>query len=129
MAKTEKQRLDILLVEQGLAESREKAQALIMAGLVFTKDQKLTKSGHRIDTATPLTVKGKGHPYVSRGGVKLAGALDHFQNWMQAVLWRLMSGLALAVLQMFCYGVVLKKYMPLMLVMASWIGHCGMMIG
>lgn len=80
MAKTKKQRLDILLVEQGLAESREKAQALIMAGLVFTKDQKLTKSGHRIDTATPLTVKGKGHPYVSRGGVKLAGALDHFSE-------------------------------------------------
>jgi 23S rRNA (cytidine1920-2'-O)/16S rRNA (cytidine1409-2'-O)-methyltransferase len=78
MAKLEKQRVDILLVEQGLAESREKAQALIMAGLVYAKDQKLTKAGHRIDAATDLTVKGKDHPYVSRGGVKLAGAFDHF---------------------------------------------------
>lgn len=78
MAKLEKQRLDILLVEKGLAESREKAQALIMAGLVFTKDQKLTKAGHRIDITSQLSIKGKDHPYVSRGGVKLAGALDHF---------------------------------------------------
>ncbi|MGB1963193.1 MAG: TlyA family RNA methyltransferase [Candidatus Puniceispirillales bacterium] len=78
MAKPEKQRVDILLVEQGLAESREKAQALIMAGLVYAKDQKLTKAGHRIDAATDLIVKGKDHPYVSRGGVKLAGAFDHF---------------------------------------------------
>ncbi len=68
MAKLEKQRVDILLVEQGLAESREKAQALIMAGLVYAKDQKLTKSGHRIDAAIDLIVKGKDHPYVSRGG-------------------------------------------------------------
>ena len=78
--KSNKQRLDLLMVEQGLADSREKAQALIMAGLVFADEQKLTKAGHRIDKAIMLRLKGKDHPYVSRGGVKLAGALDHFSQ-------------------------------------------------
>jgi 23S rRNA (cytidine1920-2'-O)/16S rRNA (cytidine1409-2'-O)-methyltransferase len=72
-----KQRLDRLLVERGLADSREKAQALIMAGAVLVNGQKAVKPGHAIDAASKIEVTGK-IPYVSRGGVKLAAALDAF---------------------------------------------------
>jgi 23S rRNA (cytidine1920-2'-O)/16S rRNA (cytidine1409-2'-O)-methyltransferase len=72
-----KQRLDRLLVERGLAESREKAQALVMAGAVLVDGQKALKPGHAIDTASHVAVTGKA-PYVSRGGIKLAAALDEF---------------------------------------------------
>ncbi len=73
-----KQRLDTLLVERGLASSRGEAQALIMAGRVFRGEQRLDKSGTSVPTDTPLEVRGRPHPWVSRGGVKLIGALDHF---------------------------------------------------
>lgn len=72
-----KQRLDRLLVERGLAESREKAQALIMAGGVTVDGQKAAKPGHSIDVSSRIDITGKA-PYVSRGGVKLAAALDRF---------------------------------------------------
>jgi len=72
-----KQRLDRLLVERGLAESREKAQALIMAGDVSVDGQKASKPGHSIDPASAIEISGR-PPYVSRGGVKLAAALDGF---------------------------------------------------
>jgi len=72
-----RQRLDRLLVERGLAESREKAQALIMAGEVSVDGQKASKPGHAIDAASAIEVSGK-PPYVSRGGVKLAAALEGF---------------------------------------------------
>lgn len=72
-----KQRLDRLLVERGLAESREKAQALIMAGAVLVDGQKALKPGHTIDTASQIAVTGKA-PFVSRGGIKLAAALEEF---------------------------------------------------
>jgi len=72
-----KQRLDRLLVERGLAESREKAQALIMAGEVMVDGQRAIKPGHAIDVSSRIEVTGKA-PYVSRGGVKLAAALDRF---------------------------------------------------
>ncbi len=73
-----KTRLDLLLVQQGLAESRTKAQALIMAGLVYRGEQKLDKAGLELPEETELTVRGKEHPWVSRGGVKLAHALEEF---------------------------------------------------
>jgi len=72
-----KQRLDRLLVERGLAESREKAQALIMAGDVLVEGQKAVKPGHSVDDSSRIEVTGKA-PYVSRGGVKLASALERF---------------------------------------------------
>ena len=79
MAKAEpKTRIDQLLVQRGLAESRERARALIMAGLVFSDTRRLDKPGHTLPADAPLTVKGRGHPWVSRGGVKLAHGLDHF---------------------------------------------------
>jgi len=73
-----KQRADQMLVDRGLAESRTRAQALIMAGLVFAGDRKVDKPGQQLPEETQLDVKGRDHPWVSRGGIKLAHALDHF---------------------------------------------------
>ncbi len=73
-----KRRLDQLLADRGLAESRTRAQALVMAGLVFSGETKLAKSGQQLPEDTPLEVRGRDHPWVSRGGIKLAHALDHF---------------------------------------------------
>src|ERR1700687_1990584 len=73
-----KRRADQLLVEQGLAESRAKAQALILAGLVSVDGRRVDKPGTALAEDTPLALAGRDHPWVSRGGVKLAFALDHF---------------------------------------------------
>lgn len=72
-----KERLDILLVQRELAETRERAKRLIMAGVVFSGQQRMDKPGVKIDTTTPLQVKGK-LPYVSRGGFKMEKALQVF---------------------------------------------------
>jgi len=72
-------RVDQLLVERGLAESRTRAQALVMAGLVYSGDAKLMKPGQAIRSDAAIEVRGRDHPWVSRGGVKLAHALDHFR--------------------------------------------------
>ena len=73
-----KMRLDRLIVEKGLAGSREKAQALVMAGQVLVGDRPATKAGHLVDQDEAITII-EGLPYVSRGGIKLAHALDQFQ--------------------------------------------------
>ncbi|QKY69290.1 TlyA family RNA methyltransferase [Lentibacillus sp. CBA3610] len=73
-----KKRLDVLLVERQLAETREKAKRLIMAGLIFTENHRLDKPGMKIDASVPLTLKGQSIPYVGRGGLKLEKALDDF---------------------------------------------------
>jgi 23S rRNA (cytidine1920-2'-O)/16S rRNA (cytidine1409-2'-O)-methyltransferase len=73
-----KVRADVLLTQRGLAPSRARAQALILAGKVFTGDRRIDKSGETLDEAAPVEVREPDHPYVSRGGVKLAGALDAF---------------------------------------------------
>jgi 23S rRNA (cytidine1920-2'-O)/16S rRNA (cytidine1409-2'-O)-methyltransferase len=73
-----KTRLDVALVERGLAESRAAAQRLVMAGLVFSGDRRLDKAGQSVNADTLLEVRGQPHPYVSRGGLKLEKALDHF---------------------------------------------------
>ena len=73
-----KRRADQLLVDQGLAESRAKAQALILAGLVFAGEQRVDKAGTNLDDATELRLAGRDHPWVSRGGLKLAHAIEHF---------------------------------------------------
>ncbi len=75
---TKKIRIDQLLVSRGLAESRTRAAALVMAGLVFTGETKLAKPGHQLAEDAPLDVRGRDHPWVSRGGIKLAHALAHF---------------------------------------------------
>ena len=71
-----KLRADQVLVERGQAESRSRAQALIMAGLAYLGDRRIDKPGQMIDAEATITVKGRDHPWVSRGGVKLAHALD-----------------------------------------------------
>jgi 23S rRNA (cytidine1920-2'-O)/16S rRNA (cytidine1409-2'-O)-methyltransferase len=71
-------RADQLLVERGLAESRSRAQALIMAGLVFVGERKLSKAGEMLAPDASLDVRGKDHPWVSRGGLKLDHGLRHF---------------------------------------------------
>ena len=73
-----KRRADQLMVEQGLAESRAKAQVLILAGLVSAAGKRIDKPGTALAEDTELTLAGRDHPWVSRGGVKLAFALDHF---------------------------------------------------
>jgi len=73
-----KSRADVALVERGLAETRARAQALIMAGVVFSGEKRVEKPGQQIAKDAPLEVRGADHPWVSRGGVKLEKALDHF---------------------------------------------------
>src|SRR5687767_4708663 len=73
-----KLRADQMLVDRGLAESRAKAQALILAGLAFSGERRIEKAGQTLPEDAPLEVRGREHPWVSRGGVKLAHALDHF---------------------------------------------------
>ena len=74
-----KRRADQLLVERGLAESRAKAQALILAGVVSCAGRRIDKPGEQLAADTVLAVEGNDHPWVSRGGLKLAHALDHFR--------------------------------------------------
>ena len=71
-------RADQRLVDLGLAESRARAQALILSGNVFIGDRRVDKAGQGIAADTGFTIKGRDHPWVSRGGVKLAHGLDHF---------------------------------------------------
>ncbi|MGQ3030799.1 MAG: SAM-dependent methyltransferase, partial [Ferrovibrionaceae bacterium] len=78
MSKAPKARLDALLVARGLAESRARAQALILAGLVFSGERRLDKPGQTLPDDTAIVVRGRDHPYVSRGGLKLVRGLDHF---------------------------------------------------
>ena len=74
-----KLRADLLLVERGLAESRTRAQALILAGNVFVGDRRVVKAGDLLAEDAALSVKGRDHPWVSRGGVKLDHGLKHFR--------------------------------------------------
>jgi len=73
-----KKRLDVLLVERGLAPSRQRAQAYILAGNVLVEDRPVTKAGTRFSEDVEIRVKGPDHGFVSRGGLKLQGAIEHF---------------------------------------------------
>jgi 23S rRNA (cytidine1920-2'-O)/16S rRNA (cytidine1409-2'-O)-methyltransferase len=75
---TRKIRADQLLFARGLAESRTRAQAMILAGSVFSGDRRVAKAGDLLAEDAPLEVKGRDHPWVSRGGVKLDHGLTHF---------------------------------------------------
>jgi 23S rRNA (cytidine1920-2'-O)/16S rRNA (cytidine1409-2'-O)-methyltransferase len=72
-----KVRADQLITDRGLAESRTRAQALIMAGLAFAGDKRIDKPGQMLAEDAAIEIKGRDHPWVSRGGIKLAHALDH----------------------------------------------------
>src|SRR5271166_617199 len=74
-----KVRLDKLILQRGLAPSRERAQALVLAGRVLVNEQKLEKSGASVEDDVALRILGDDMPYVSRGGLKLARALEHWK--------------------------------------------------
>ena len=78
MNKPKKERIDKLLVERGLVESREKAKALILAGQIVVNDQRVDKAGETVPADATIRIKGDTIPYVSRGGLKLEKALDYF---------------------------------------------------
>ncbi|MFM5924500.1 MAG: TlyA family RNA methyltransferase [Novosphingobium sp.] len=78
MGKAPKIRVDQLLVERGLAESRTRAQALVLAGTVFSGETKIAKPGQTLPADAALAVRGRDHPWVSRGGIKLAHAIEAF---------------------------------------------------
>lgn len=73
-----KVRVDQLLVERGLAPTRARARALVLAGLVYSGERRVDKAGDALPSEAPLTVRGDDNPFVSRGGLKLEGALDAF---------------------------------------------------
>ena len=75
---SKKTRLDVLLVEQGYLESRQKAQATIMSGLVFVNNQRVDKPGTMVANDAPIEVRGNAIPYVSRGGLKLEKAMKTY---------------------------------------------------
>lgn len=78
MNKPKKERVDVLLVERGICETREKAKRAIMAGIIFSKDERMSKPGEKIAQDAPLEMKGNPLKYVSRGGLKLEKALMEF---------------------------------------------------
>lgn len=78
-----KERLDVLLVEKGLYDSREKAKAAIMAGLVLVDNERIDKAGTKVKIESNIIVKGELHPYVSRGGLKLEKAIAAFDVSLQ----------------------------------------------
>ncbi|MER1999095.1 MAG: TlyA family RNA methyltransferase, partial [Lysinibacillus sp.] len=86
MTKVIKERVDVLLVERGLCETREKAKRSIMAGLVFSNEIRIDKAGEKIAIDSPLQVKGTDLKYVSRGGLKLEKALGIFDMSVEGKL-------------------------------------------
>lgn len=76
--KARKERIDVLLVERGMAESRAKAQAMVLAGQVVVADQRVDKPGQQVPVEADIRLKGEVLPYVSRGGLKLKAAIDRF---------------------------------------------------
>ncbi|OLN23315.1 TlyA family rRNA (cytidine-2'-O)-methyltransferase [Domibacillus antri] len=78
-----KERIDVLLVEKGLMETREKAKRAVMAGIVYSNEERIDKPGEKIPVDAPLEIKGKTMPYVSRGGLKLEKALQVFDVTVQ----------------------------------------------
>ena len=117
-----KQRLDVLLVEQGHAASREKAKAMIMSGVVFVNGQREDKAGSTFDekAAATIEIHGSTLRYVSRGGLKLEKAVEQIKP-----VW--MSGLLPEDLQTVCFRMEPQKYFLLTLEEDSLIGNSGMM--
>ena len=83
MAAGTKMRVDLLLVERGLVPSRERARAMILAGRVLVREQKVEKPGAAVSVEAPIRLLGEDQPYVSRGGIKLAAALAHWPITVQ----------------------------------------------
>ena len=110
-----KKRLDVLLVERGLINSREKAKALIMAGSVYVNGQKETKAGDTFAGECDIVVKDEKPPFVSRGGLKLDKAVKVFNIDLNGLVC-MDIGASTGGFTDVCLRMVLKKYMRLMLV-------------
>ena len=104
-----KKRLDVLLVERGLATSREKAKAMIMAGEVLVDNEREDKAGSMFPEEVEIVLKGKPLPYVSRGGLKLEKAMKNFDLTLDGKVCRTAP----------------SRYIPWMSAMASSTGSCG----
>ena len=124
MGRTEKIRLDRLLVERGLVESREKAQGLILAGQILVDEQKGEKCGALVDAQAALRLLGEAPKYVSRGGLKLEGALKHFRINPDTKVC-LDIGASTGGLPIACFSTVRAKSSPWMGEPISSTGNCG----
>ena len=121
--KVEKERLDVLLVEKGLANSRELAKAYIMAGNVYVDGQKEDKAGTKVAVNADIEVKGSQMKYVSRGGYKLEKpSMSLVCSWKVKSVWILVH--LQAALQTVCCRMAQARCMPSMLAMASLHGNC-----
>ena len=120
-----KTRLDVLLVERGLQETRQKAQATIMSGLVYVAGQKVDKPGTAVLNDAPIEVRGNALKYVSRGGLKLEKAMATFPIDLANNICADIGASTGA----FTDCRVQRKYLPLMLAMASLPGSCAVMSG
>lgn len=121
-----KERLDVLLVSRGLAESREKAKAIIMSGNVYVDGQKEDKAGSNFPAEAVIEVRGNTLKYVSRGGLKLEKAMENFDVTLAGKsAWT--SVLPRADLRTVCYRTVQSKSMRLMWDTDSLHGNCAMM--
>ena len=118
-----KERLDVLLVNRGLAPSREKAKTMIMEGNVFVNNNREDKAGSTFPDDCNIEIHGKTLQYVSRGGLKLEKAMKHFDITMDGKVC-MDIGASTAVLQTVCFKMVLKRCMPWMSDMASLHGSC-----
>lgn len=119
-----KKRLDVLLVERGLATSREKAKAMIMAGEVLVDNEREDKAGSMFPEEVEIVLKGKPLPYVSRGGLKLEKAMKTLTlPWMERSAW--MSEHPPAALPTVCCRTAPSRYIPWMSATASSTGSCG----
>ena len=118
-----KKRLDILVTERGLAESREKAKALIMAGQIYVDNQKADKPGDTFPEECRIESRGKGLPYVSRGGLKLEKAMEEFPITLEGKTCMDIAPQP-AVLPTACSKRARGKSTPWTWATASWPGTC-----
>ena len=120
-----KKRLDVAMTEQGLAESRQKAQAVIMAGQVYVDGQKVDKAGAPVGESARIEVRGKTMPYVSRGGLKLEKAMACWP-----IVWRgqsvPISALPQEDLPIVCSKTGRLRYSRWMWAITSWTGGSGL---
>ena len=118
-----KERLDVLLVKRNLADSREKAKAIIMSGNVFVEGQREDKAGTTFPEEVNIEVRGHVLPYVSRGGLKLEKAMKEFHVTVDGKVCQMLD-LPLADLQTVCFRMEQRKYLLSMWEEDSWIGSC-----
>ena len=120
----DKMRLDLLLVERGLAESRQRAQAIIMSGQVYVAGQRMDKAGAAVDEKAEIEVRGQTLAYVSRGGLKLEKAMETFSGLGLSGAVCADIGASTGGFTDCCSKTGPARYTPWMWAMASWPGAC-----